>query len=387
MIVGLDATTLSGRMSGVGYYTARLMESLANGSSDAISRLVVLSNKPVTVPPADRLFVHTGNHFGIRSVWMQLVLPRVLRRVKPDVVHFTNYLAPLLTGVPYVVSFHDMSLSLFPQYHTLKKRLLTSSLIPAVARRARRILVPSESTRRDVVRLLGVDPARVIHIPYAASERFRPVAEGPARLARAYGIRPPYFLYVGTLEPRKNLVRTLRAFARIAPSFPGHQFVLVGDLGWQYGGVLGEARRADLQGRVVIPGYVPEEDLPLLYTHATALVYVSLYEGFGFPVVEAMACGTPVLTSRTSSLAEIGDGAALLVDPSDERAIAEGLGRLAGEAGLRQDVRRRGLARAASFSWENTGRETAEVYREVVEETRHLPSRRRASLRCEASRL
>jgi len=221
-----------------------------------------------------------------------------------------------------------------------------------------------------VIRLLGADPGRVRVIPYAPSEAFRPASEGPERLATAYGVRAPYFLYVGTIEPRKNLARTLRAFARVAPSLPQHQLVLVGDLGWKYEEVLAEARRPDLAHRVLLPGYVPEEDLPLLYSHALAFVYPSLYEGFGFPVVEAMACGAPVLTSRSSSLTEIAEGAAVLVDPLDEKALAEAFAALAADAGLRRELRAKGLARAATFTWDRTGRETVEAYREVYEELR-----------------
>jgi glycosyltransferase involved in cell wall biosynthesis len=298
---------------------------------------------------------------------MQLLLPSILHEVRPDVVHFTNYLAPVLTRAPFVVSFHDMSLTLLPEAHTLKKRLLTASLIPTVARKAVRILVPSESTRRDVIRLLGVDPGRIRLVPYAAAPLYRPLPEGPEALA-ARGVRPPYFLYVGTLEPRKNLARALRAFVRVAPDLPDHQFVIVGQAGWKYAEILGEAGRPELLDRVVRTGYLPEEELPLFYNHAVALVYPSLYEGFGLPVIEAMACGAPVLTSRTSSLGEIAHDAALLVDPHSEDELAEGLRSLAADAGLRQSLRARGAERAALFSWERTARETVAVYREVAEE-------------------
>jgi glycosyltransferase involved in cell wall biosynthesis len=374
VIVGFDATTLTGRISGVGYYTARLMESLANGAGEGIvRRLVVLSNRPVRVEETERVQVYVRRRFAVRSVWMQLVLPGILREVKPDLVHFTNYLAPLAGRVPYVVSIHDMTLSLLPRFHTLKKRLLTQSLIPSVARGARMILTPSESTRRDVVRLLGVDPGRVRVIPYAAAPSFRPVSLAPDRLEAAHGIRPPYFLYVGTLEPRKNLGRALRAFASVAERLDGCRFVIVGQRGWRYDEVLREAARPSLRGRVELLGYVPEERLPDLYAHALALVYPSLYEGFGLPVVESMACGTPVLTSRSSSLAEIGEGAALLADPADEKALAEGLLALATDEALRLRLRARGLERARDFSWERTGRETAAAYQEVYEEVRRRP--------------
>jgi glycosyltransferase involved in cell wall biosynthesis len=371
MLIGFDATTLVGHISGVGYYTARLLESFTNGvGGGAIDRLVVLSNREVRVPSHDgRIVVYERHRFPVRSVWMQFFLPVILRELRPDVVHFTNYLAPLMPGVPYVVSFHDMSLSLVPECHTLKKRLLTSSLIPAVARAARLILCPSESTRRDVQRLLRVDPARLRVIPYAPAPTFHPVTEGPQVLER-YGVQPPYFLYVGTLEPRKNLARALRAFARTASSLPDHRFVLVGQKGWKYEEVLREAARPELAGRVVFLGYIPEQDIPALYTHATAFVYPSLYEGFGLPVVDAMACGAPVITSRTSSLGEIAEGAAVLVDPLDEQGLADALHALATDAALRGDLRARGLARAATFSWERTARETLVAYQEVYDEVR-----------------
>jgi glycosyltransferase involved in cell wall biosynthesis len=368
LLVGFDATTLTGQISGVGGYTARLLEALcAEVGRGALDRLVVFSNREVQLAGPPPVEVYAGHRFPVRSIWMQLVLPRILRELRPDVVHFTNYLAPVLTDAPYVVSFHDMSLTLLPEAHTLKKRLLTASLIPTVARRARRILVPSESTRRDVARLLSVDSGRIRLVPYAASPLYRPLSDGLGTLARR-GVQPPYFLYVGTIEPRKNLARALRAFGRIAPSLPDHRFVIVGQSGWKYGEVLQEARRPALANKVVLTGYLPEEELPVLYNHATALVYPSLYEGFGLPLVEAMACGTPVLTSSGSSLSEVAQDAALLVPPLEEDKLADAMSALATDEGLRADLRRRGLLRAAAFSWERTARETIEIYREVAEE-------------------
>jgi glycosyltransferase involved in cell wall biosynthesis len=368
--VGFDATTLTGQISGVGGYTARLLQALgAEAGRETFGSLVVLSNRGIRFAGPPPVEVYAARRFPIRSIWMQLILPGILREVRPDVVHFTNYLAPVLTDAPYVVSFHDMSLTLLPEAHTLKKRLLTASLIPTVAKRARRILVPSESTRRDVARLLPVDPERIRLVPYAASPLYRPLSDGAGGLVRR-GVRPPYFLYVGTIEPRKNLARALRAFGRIASSLPDHRFVIVGQSGWKYGEVLKEAQRPDLADKVVLTGYVPEEELPLLYNHAVALVYPSLYEGFGLPLVEAMACGTPVLTSTGSSLSEVAADAAVLVDPLREDDLAQAMSAIATDERLRAGLRERGLLKAAGLSWERTARETLEVYREVAEEGR-----------------
>lgn len=362
MIVAIDVTTLRGHISGVGYYTARIVEHLAGAVGREVSELLLLSNGRVNraLPKGARLI--EGFRFPIRSVWMQFLLPLLLRKLRPDLVHYTNYLAPALPTGPYVVSIHDMSLTRTPEHHTFRKRLLTASLVPRVARGARLVLTPSLSTRRDVIRDLHLPEDRVITIPYAAAEMFRPAVSRPM----FRGLDSPYFLFVGTIEPRKNLVRLLDAFARFAAITPGVSLVLAGQRGWKCDEIYARARRPDVADRVIILDYVDEASLPALYSHALACLYPSLYEGFGFPVVEAMSCGTPVLTSTTTSLAEIGEGATLLVDPLDTAALAASLGTLAADAGLRADLRIRGLARAASFSWTETGRRTLSAYQQAL---------------------
>lgn len=362
MIVAIDVTTLRGHISGVGYYTARIVDHLARSVGEGVSELLLLSNGPVdrALPSSARLI--EGFRFPVRSVWMQFLLPVLLRKLRPDIVHYTNYLAPAVQGGAYVVSIHDMSLTRTPEHHTLKKRLLTASLVPRVARGAKLVLAPSEATRRDVIADLHLPAENVMSIPYAAAEMFRPVAERPD----GPGLDRPYFLFVGTIEPRKNLVRLLDAFAAFARDVPGINLVLAGQRGWKCEEIYARAARGDVADRTVILDYVREDALPSLYTHALACVYPSLFEGFGFPVVEAMACGTPVLTSNTTSLAEIGEGASLLVDPLDTNAIAAGLRALAGSDDLRAELRAKGRARAATFSWAETGQKTLAAYRRAL---------------------
>ena len=364
MILGYDATTLAGHKSGVGYYTRRLLDALIAERDPALDRLLVLSNRRLSIAPTDRVEI-VDRGVRVRSLWMQLELPLLLGRRRPDLVHFTNYLAPVLGGTPYVVSFHDMTLRLLPHLHTFKKRLLTAALLPRVARRARLILTPSQTSRGDVVRLLDVDPARVRVIPYAPPDDFQPSSEGPEGLARL-GIRPPYLLHVGTREPRKNLPRVLRAFAQVRAAHADVRLVVAGAAGWDGGAAAAEVARLGLGPRVVFAGYVPEADLPLLYTHARGLLYPSLYEGFGLPIVEAMACGAPVITSASSSMKEIAEGAALLVDPLDEAAIATAIDRLLTDPALRGDLAARGRARAGQYSWARTARATVAAYRDAL---------------------
>jgi glycosyltransferase involved in cell wall biosynthesis len=360
MIAGIDGSSLTQGLSGVGYYTARLLSGLAErlGRSD-LRELVVLAHRPVPVPLASGLRV-SGRHLPVRAAWMELCVPRALREAGADVAHFTNYTAPLRLELPYLVTVHDMSLALLPWCYTWKMRLIVPRVLPRVARRARLVLTPSAATRDDVVRLLGIDPGRVRVIPHAAPRGFDP--PDPSAESR----EPPYFLFVGNLEPRKNLARALRAFGRIAPLLPDHRFVIAGAPGWKYQDVLREASRPELEGRVELRGYVPEEELPALYRGATAFVYPSLYEGFGMPVIEAMACGTPVLTSNVAALPELAEGAALLVDPLDEAALAEAMHALATDRALRQRLREAGPVRAARYSWERTCDLTLEAYREAA---------------------
>jgi glycosyltransferase involved in cell wall biosynthesis len=374
VIVGFDGTTIRGNKTGVGYYTSRLLERLTrvDGEDNPIDELVVLSNRALRIPELPRCRVLSEGRFFSRALWMQAVLPKLLERCKPDLCHFTNFLGPRFTDTPYVVTFHDMTLELLPECHTWRKRVLTRTLSPQIARRARFIITPSVSAKNDVARLFSIPTDKIRAIPHAPDPLFRPRRDpgSVARIEARYGIERPYLLYVGTLEPRKNLSRAAAAFSRIAARFPEHRFYLAGDLGWRPGDLLRTLEGLPHRDRIVRLGYVAEEDLPALYSSADLFVYPSLYEGFGFPVVEAMACGAPVLTSSTSSLVEIAEGAAVLVDPDNIDAIAEAMDGILSDARARDAMRGAGLARAATFSWERSTRETLSVYEEALDSCR-----------------
>jgi glycosyltransferase involved in cell wall biosynthesis len=381
VLLGFDATTIRGNKTGVGYYSARLLERLTSvgGDDNPIDQILVLSNRELELDPIPRCRIVEGGRFPLRAVWMQAILPRILERIRPDLCHFTNFLGPRFTSTPYVVTFHDMTLELLPQCHTWKKRVLTRALSPRIADGARLIITPSLSAKEDVSRLLGIPAGKIRAIPHAPDPRFRPERnrESVERIESRYGIRRPYVLYLGTLEPRKNLERAVTAFSQISPSYPEHSFYLAGDAGWGTKELLRAIEVLPNRERIARLGYVAEEDLPALYSNAELFLYPSLYEGFGFPVVEAMACGVPVVTSSTSSLAEIAEGAALLVDPRNTRAIAEAMDRALGDEREWGRLQLAGLARAGSFSWERSTRETIEVYQEALE--RHTVRARCAS--------
>jgi len=366
-VVGYEATSLevAGR-SGVGQYTARLLEALIERADGWSYRLLSSRRLCGAVPrgvlqPADLRFPN-------KTVWMQVILPMMLSRLRLPLCHFTNFLAPLKSPCPYLVTIHDMSLYTHAEMHTRKSLWSVRSLLPGVAKRADAIVAVSESARRDIVSVLKVpaDKVRVIH--EAAGEEYRPIeCRGDLeRVTNAYELQDPFILSVGTIEPRKNLERLLAAYSDLRQAGRREKLLLVGQLGWKYHGVLREIDRLALRNCIRILGYVPDADLPAIYNLASVLAFPSLYEGFGLPVLEAMACGTPVLTSNCSSLPEIAGDAAVLVDPRSHDSIFEGLRRMLIDPGLREHLRAAGLRRAAQFSWAKAAAETTQLYESAI---------------------
>jgi glycosyltransferase involved in cell wall biosynthesis len=357
MKIGFDATVLHGRKSGVGYYCEELLKALL--AIDHDNEYFVFSHQPVVFKSASsngNVRFSSSRFFPIRAVYLHGLLPGLLENAQADLCHYTNFLAPLTDKRPYVVTIHDMGLNTLRHAHPLAKRIYTRRLIPSVARNARLVLTNSEFSKWEIVRHLGISEDRIRVTPLAASPEFAP-RPGPGG--------KPYFLYVGNLEPRKNLERLIEAFARM----PGkdHDLVIAGNSLYRAEGVSEKARETGLNGRVKFIGYVPREDLPELYSGATAFVYPSLLEGFGLPVVEAMACGTPVITTRGSSLIEVAGGAALLVGGLDVREMTEAMCRLAEDRSLRETLSRKGLKRSAEFSWQRTAELTLDAYLEARE--------------------
>jgi glycosyltransferase involved in cell wall biosynthesis len=372
MRIGFDVTPLCTPMSGVGTYTVNLLEHLERLSGDEIVRLAHRTS-PVN-GPGDRngqaAVPINGRRPGLnKTVWMQLVLPRQLRHLCTDVCHFTNGVASFWTPCPSVVTIHDMTLWLFPEYHYRRRLLAMRPFVPLAARRAAAIIAVSEATKADVVRILGVEASKVHVVHEAPSRHFRPL-RSEAQLQtvrRRYGLPHRFVLYVGTIEPRKNLVRLVEAYARLRASRDiAHGLVFVGRRGWKDEAVFAAVERLELDADVRFLGYVPAGDLVALYNLADVVAFPSLYEGFGLPVLEAMACGTPVVTSPNGSLREVAGCAAEFVDPCDVDSIAEGLWRVLRDTAHQEELGACGLARAACFSWDRAARQTRQIYAEIM---------------------
>jgi len=376
--IAFDGTTLRPGRTGVGYYSEHLLHHLA-AESGGLDEILVISNRPIQttrpLPPWVRV---TGNtDFPFRLPWLQFSVPRLLDLIDADVVHFTNQVIPLASPVPTVVTIHDMSLRLFPGYHPLKRVLLNRPLMAQAARRAAAVIAVSSSARRDILRLCGIPPERVHVVHEAAADAFAPVTDRAELEAvrRRHALPDRFLLYVGTIEPRKNLPRLIDAYGRRHRSgdlpWP---LVCVGRYGWRARDVEARVERLGLGGQVRFIGYVPFDDLPAIYTLADLFVFPSLHEGFGLPVIEAMACGAPAIVGGNSSLAEIASGAAELVDVTDVAAIGEAIVRLMRSPEHRKDLARRGLGRARQFSWQRAARETLDLYRCVIGQTDRTPA-------------
>lgn len=300
-----------------------------------------------------------------RIMWEQLLQPRHL--IGYDLYHAMAFVAPLVLPVPMVVTVYDLTFMRYPQRLTTARRLYLRALTALTCRRAKRILAISHSTKRDLVELLGIPEEKIVVTPLGYDrERFRPLPpETIAAFKQGQGLPERFWLYVGTLEPRKNLVTLVHAYAAL----PAHErlpLILAGGKGWMTDDLFAAIEQHSLGDHIHLPGFIPDEDLALWYNSAEAFIFPSVFEGFGLPVLEAMACGTPVITSNVSSLPEVAEGAGLCLPPHAVSLWTETLNRVYYDAAWREEAQQKGLAKAQQFSWEAMARLTLDAYQQTL---------------------
>lgn len=363
MRVGLIHYGLDRQASGIGRYTAELTGALP-GQGLCVHRLWAGARPPL----ADGKSLRGAYRLpGLLTVG-QGQIAREARRLALDIVHDPTGVMPLLlTGRGRVVTIHDAIPYIYPQTSTRLDWLIYHAWLPRVVRLIDAIITDSGQSREDIVTHLPVSPEHIVVVPLAADRRFRPLPAAEVEpILREIGVEQPYILYVGALESRKNLPRLLAAYARLRQWSTEWKLVIVGARKWKSSPIFETVQQLALEPHVHFTGYVADEHLPALYAGADLFTFPSLYEGFGLPVLEAMACGAPVVTSNSSSLPEVAGDAAILVDPYNVEQIAQAMWLVLSQPALAAEMRAKGLARAAQFTWERTARETAAVYERVL---------------------
>lgn len=371
MRVGLDAYLLSAgsgyRAAGVSVYSDQLISALAEvRPDDEFTAFVAgdvgdrpgirLARAPVPVQRAP-----------VRIAWEQSALPLQAKRLRLHLLHGLVNVLPRLYRGPTVVTVHDLSFLRFPERLSRRRRIYLEAMVGTSACRATRVIAVSTSTREDLVELAGVRDDRISVVYPGVDPRFRPM-DGQAQARPGHFGDRPYILHVGTLEPRKNQDVLIRAFARLKRerAMP-HALAIVGARGWMYEQLFDLVVALGLQGDVNFLDYIPPAELPAWYNGADLFAYPSAYEGFGLPVLEAMACGVPVVTSSSSSLAELAGRACLTVEPGSEEALEAAMAAILEDDELRNALRDAGLKRAAGYSWRRCAEETFAVYAAAVE--------------------
>ena len=371
--VVLDGRVINDHFPGIGRYAFDLAAALAQ-HGDVHITLLYNPTAPSTrydlaalveLAPAITLCPISIAPFTVAE---QARIAPVARSLGAQVWHSLYYVMPFLgLPKPIVLTVYDLIPLVLPEYWSTRNRLIFRLAHRLALRAATHIVTLSDSARRDVIRYFGVTPGRISVTPLAAGERFKPAVQSAVTAIRAkYHLQAPYVLYVGINKPPKNLVRLIDAYARVAPNVE-HDCVIAGAWDERYLQAKQRASERGLAERVHFIGPIADDDLPELYSGADLFVTPSLYEGFGLPVLEAMACGTPVACSHAASLPEVAGDAGLLFDPLDIDAIAQTIVRILTDRAMHDQLSRAGLARAAQFTWARAATQTLEVYRAVIE--------------------
>lgn len=374
MHIGIDYTSAVHQGAGIGRYTRGLVHALSEIDHDNRYTLLVagqITNNKYQIPnPNFRLKFIPLSHRYMTILWQRLRLPIPVETFtgRLDLFHSPDFTLPPSLCRHLLLTVHDLSYLRYPEGAFPNQRDFLMHAVPRSVARASHILADSANTRIDLIELMRVDPGRISVLYPGVEDCFRPVTDEKALAAvRArYHLPPRFILHVGTLEPRKNLPRLIEAYARLQNSrleMGDWGLVLAGGKGWLYEGIFEIVARLGLKEKVHFPGFIDDADLPALYSLADLFVYPSIYEGFGLPPLEAMACGTPVVASETSSLPEVIGEAGLLVPPTNVEALAAAIARALTDSTLRAELRERGFAQARKFDWHSSAKRLLERYR------------------------
>lgn len=375
MRIGIDLTALLPQRTGVDNYILGLVSHLAQVDERNRYRLFVNREDRAlfgdSLPHNFKVIPLSLRPRPVRLFFQQALLPPA--SLSLDILHSPAFLMPVAKGrTPQLLTVFDMTFFSMPEHHiALRRSALYQRAVLAAIRRSDRVTVPTRAVKGDILDWVPeLPPERIEVIGHGVGDAFRPHTPDEIRpVLERLGLPDDYLLYVGTIEPRKNLETLLEAFSKQPrPGKGGPHLIIAGKLGWDYERLLARLEQPDLQGRVHLPGYVAEADLPMLFAGARLFVYPSWGEGFGFPPLEAMASGVPVIASRTPAVAENLDGAAELIEPGDVSALSAAIGTLLRDGPGRRRLTGAGIERAAEFRWERSAQRTLELYEELAAE-------------------
>lgn len=355
MRIGIDAGSASGASTGIGCYTRNLIEYVEKTGEAEFLRFLPGKDDLNTIE---------------RIKWENFGLPAKVKKEEIDLLHVPGFAGPLLKGRnKTVTTVHDLIGMIYPDNLGKISRFYWQRWLPGCVKNSDMIIADSENTKRDIINLLGVSSEKIEVILLAADERFKPIIDTEAlgAVREKYELPDEFILGVGTIEPRKNLISLIEAYSEhLNENKTGIKLVLVGKKAWGMSSVEKRAKELGVEDDVIFTGYIDDEDLPSIYNLAEFFVYPSHYEGFGLPVLEALSCGTPVITSNVSSLPEVAGEAAVYVSPDDVRGLKGSLLELEENKALREELSGKALERAKLFSWKDTAQKTLDVYRKTL---------------------
>ena len=383
--IGIDVTSALTQGGGIGRYTRELLHAVVAKNDHDLRQFQLFSAKiSNTLPVADPLPTHPKVSYTpaplderwLYRLWYRLRLPIPVQWMigQVDLFHSPDFvLPPVAKGIPTVLTVHDLSFAHYPEVYTPALVSYLNKVVPWSVTRASHILADSKATKEDLVQLWNVRPEKVTVLYSGVNSRFQPVTDPPKlqqmRTRYKLGERP-YILSVGTIQPRKNYQMLIRAFAKVAAVLP-HNLVIAGGKGWLYDDILDEVNRQGVDGRVLFTGFVDDDDLPTLYSAASLYVFPSLYEGFGLPLLEAMACGVPVINANTSCLPEVAGQATVQIDPQDEAGWAVAMQAVLQEETSRAEMIEKGFVQVKKFEWERAAEELLAVYDMLLIDTKN----------------
>lgn len=305
----------------------------------------------------------------LRVLWEQFVLPKKAKDYNLDLLHCPAHVTPLVSSTKIILTIHDLAFKLLPQTFKLQNKIYLNNIVPASIKKANRIIAVSKNTKKDIIKQYKIPADKITVIYNGINNNYKVIDRNDLinKIKKKYNLPSEFILYLGTLEPRKNIKNLIKAyFLYKSTSNNDIKLVIAGGKGWLYEDIFSLVEEKQLEEDVIFTGYVDEEDIVPLYNAATLFVYPSLYEGFGLPPLEAMACGTPVITSNVSSLPEVVGDAAIKVDPNNIKELFKVINKILGNESLQREMIQKGIERSKKFTWEKTATETIKVYEEVL---------------------